>query len=85
MAKATVEREERPVPPIKTVHLTLSAQEAEALSWLFWKIGGAPECTMRGQCDAINEALKGAGIKTNSNKLESVFQDSKHAGLWFIR
>lgn len=51
--------------PVKTKQVTLHLTEDEAytLALLTWKVGGSPDKSRRKDSDAIQEALKRAGIE----------------------
>lgn len=62
------------------IALTLTHSEAVTLVTLFQFIGGHPDTTRRGDCDAIRHALQGAGVYPLSGPAEALFTATPDGG-----
>jgi hypothetical protein len=85
MAKATVLRHApppQPLPAIKEVLLTLSAEEAQVLADVTNFIGGNPIKTRRRLLDNIRQALHAAGVKA-PHMVSDINYAINGQGVWF--
>ena len=78
MAKVTINRQDSaPVPPIKSVTLELTPEEAQVLADIFDFVGGDPVHSRRKYTDSIQCAMRNAGI-IPPHRVEDVKRDSMH-------
>lgn len=80
MAKATVTTKK---PEVEKVHLTLSAEEADALVVLFDYVGGSPADSGRKHIDAIDKALRTLGIAPVTSRYKNQIGRHHLGGIYF--